>query len=225
MLLIPHRYAKDRFLFLLICILIFLIIGPLVEAHVGLRAFMDIFKSSVLLFSIYSISHKKRYLFIGASLALPFFVSIWMGYFIKIPAVEIAGNCFGIIFVGFTIHTIISYMLSQTDVTRDMIFAAVVVYLLMAVMWALIYLVIEGIHSGSFLIANEPLKQSRLAFFYYSFVTLTTLGYGDITPQTPFAGCVSVLEAVIGQVYLVCQVAWLVGMHVSRSHEKLSRRP
>jgi hypothetical protein len=55
-----------------------------------------------------------------------------------------------------------------------------------------------------------------LLFEYYSFVTLTTLGYGDITPLTKVAKAFSVLEAVVGQLYLVVVVAWFVGMHVSR---------
>ena len=55
-----------------------------------------------------------------------------------------------------------------------------------------------------------------LVFEYYSFVTLTTLGFGDITPLTRMAKAFSVLEAVIGQLYLVVVVAWFVGMHVSK---------
>ena len=56
---------------------------------------------------------------------------------------------------------------------------------------------------------------------YYSFVTLTTLSYGDITPLTKVAKAFSVLEAVVGQLYLVEEVAWLVGMHVYRKSGRL----
>ena len=52
-------------------------------------------------------------------------------------------------------------------------------------------------------------------FQYYSFVTITTLGYGDIAPITDVAKAFFVQEALIGQLYLVVAVAWLVGMHVS----------
>ena len=55
-----------------------------------------------------------------------------------------------------------------------------------------------------------------MVFQYYSFVTITTLGYGDITPVTEVAKTFSPLEAVVGQLYLVVVVAWLVGMHVSK---------
>jgi hypothetical protein len=55
-----------------------------------------------------------------------------------------------------------------------------------------------------------------MRFEYLSFVTITTLGYGDITPITDKASALVIIEAVVGQIYLVVLVAWLVGMHVSQ---------
>ena len=50
----------------------------------------------------------------------------------------------------------------------------------------------------------------------FGFITITTLGYGDITPLTNRASALALIEAVVGQMYLVVLVAWLVGMHVSQ---------
>ena len=58
------------------------------------------------------------------------------------------------------------------------------------------------------------------SFVYYSFVTLTTLGYGDITPLTREAGMFAYTEAMIGQLYLAILVARLIGMYVTSSHTK-----
>ena len=55
-----------------------------------------------------------------------------------------------------------------------------------------------------------------MRFEYFSFITITTLGYGDITPVTDKATALALIEAVVGQIYLVLLVAWLVGMHVSQ---------
>jgi voltage-gated potassium channel Kch len=55
-----------------------------------------------------------------------------------------------------------------------------------------------------------------MRFEYFSFVTITTLGYGDITPVTDKASALALIEAFVGQIYLVVLVAWLVGMYVSR---------
>jgi voltage-gated potassium channel Kch len=57
-------------------------------------------------------------------------------------------------------------------------------------------------------------------FIYYSFVTLTTLGYGDIVPVSPHARALSSLEAVIGQLFIAVLIARLVGMHIVHETEK-----
>jgi voltage-gated potassium channel Kch len=59
-------------------------------------------------------------------------------------------------------------------------------------------------------------REESMRFEYFSFMTITTLGYGDITPITDKATALALIEAVVGQVYMVVLVAWLVGMHVSQ---------
>ncbi len=94
--------------------------------------------------------------------------------------------------------------------------AAVVTYLLMALMWSFAYALLEFYQPGSFNSLEGLTRDSRQFFLYYSFVTLTTLGFGDITPLTEKAKALTILQAFIGQIYLVVILAWLVGMHVSR---------
>jgi hypothetical protein len=83
-------------------------------------------------------------------------------------------------------------------------------YLLAALMWAFVYTFLELIDPASFNIDMSRSQDYLLVFQYFSFVTLTTLGYGDITPVTEVAKAITVLEAVVGQLYLVVAVAWLV---------------
>ena len=91
------------------------------------------------------------------------------------------------------------------------------VYLLVAQLWALVYTFLDLIDPA---LINLPGGQGDfLLFEYYSFVTLTTLGYGDITPVSGLAQTFSILEAVVGQLYLVVVVAWFVGMLVARRSE------
>ena len=88
-----------------------------------------------------------------------------------------------------------------------------------AVIWFLIglgLLLLELAIPGSFSFPDAAVRNETVRFQYLSFVTITTLGYGDITPVTNKASALTLLEAVIGQIYMVVLVAWLVGMHVSR---------
>jgi voltage-gated potassium channel Kch len=64
------------------------------------------------------------------------------------------------------------------------------------------------------------MSTSRFFYPYGGTVTLTTLGFGDITPTTPLAQSVVILEAIIGQIYLIIQVSWLVGLYVAHTREQ-----
>ena len=83
-------------------------------------------------------------------------------------------------------------------------------------MWAFAYALLALLEPGSFNVTPNEGRGDFLVFHYYSIVTLTTLGYGDVTPLTEVARAISALEALVGQLYLVVVMAWLVGMHVSR---------
>lgn len=97
------------------------------------------------------------------------------------------------------------------DINR--LFGAVCIYLMFALIWALMYMLLDSYQSQSLtIVASDPFWE----YLYFSFVTLTTLGYGDIAPVTHPARVLASFEAVVGQFYLTILVAALVGMHVAR---------
>jgi hypothetical protein len=93
---------------------------------------------------------------------------------------------------------------------------AVAVYLLLAIMWARLYQLLELLSPGAFRVPDgESLTISNLT--YFSFVTLATLGYGDISPVNVVARNLAVLEGIIGQLYLVILISRLVTEGVEKS--------
>jgi len=213
---------EQRFLSLLIFIIALIILGPLFEEFVEIRILMDILWSGVFVSAIYAVSQKKHHILLGVFLALPMLGSIWSRYFVEYSAVQVVGSLCGAAFILFAMVQILIFIYKHKEVTKDLIIGAAVVYLLMAIMWTFIFSTVEILHPGSFTVPGNQDIQSSRHFLYYSFVTLTTLGYGDITPVTSLARSLCILEAVIGQLYLVVQVAWLVGVHVSQSMLKKS---
>jgi voltage-gated potassium channel Kch len=99
-------------------------------------------------------------------------------------------------------------------VDTDHLMAALSAYLLVGVFWGAIYVAVEEGIPGSLLAAGSrfPHGMDLSDGIYFSFVTLATLGYGDITPVTPIARGLAVFEAVVGQFYLAVLVARLVGL-------------
>ena len=167
---------KERFLFLLISILSFLVLSPLLRGFIGISILLKIFLTVVFITAIYTVSQKKHFFVIGSLLALPMLAAMWASYFVNIPSLLLVGDCFGILFFAFAVVNILSFVFKQHEVTLDVIYGAIVVYLLIAMMWALIFSLVESLQPGSFTLAQSQIQDSDFPFYYYSFVTITTLG-------------------------------------------------
>ena len=97
------------------------------------------------------------------------------------------------------------------DINR--LYGAACIYLMLALIWALLYVLLDSYQGQALTIANsDPFWE----YLYFSIVTLTTLGYGDIAPVTRAARVLTGFEAVVGQFYLTILVAALVGMLVAQ---------
>jgi voltage-gated potassium channel Kch len=109
----------------------------------------------------------------------------------------------------------------------DKIFAAICVYLLMGYAWTFIYALLEELQPGSFVALSAVAPNDYVARYmemrYLSFMTLTTVGYGDIVPHSPATRTLAALEAVAGQIYLTVLVARLVGLHIVHADKALPR--
>ena len=213
---------RDRFLFLLISLLSLILITPLFEGFLELATLLDIFITVIFLSSLYAVSQKRQSFRIAVGLLLPVIAGMWLIYFVHIPYLSLVGDCCAILFFAFTISIFLSSLFREDEVTLDVIYSAIVVYLLMALMWTFIFDVIEYLQPGSFLVTASPSQGSRIHFIYYSFVTITTVGYGDILPVSLTARAFSIMEMVVGQIYLVVLISRLVGINVAQS---MSNKP
>jgi hypothetical protein len=211
----PLSRSKERFLILICLILGLIVVVPILKGFAALRIFLDIFITAIYISMVYTVSHKKRHLYIGVLLAMAMLISLWLQYFQQSNLVFAIGRICGILLLIMVIINTLAFIFKSEDVTIEVIYAAILVYLLMALMWSFVYVLLELINSASFNVALSLEQGSQMWSIYYSFVTITTLGYGDITPATELASSFSILEAVVGQLYLVVVVARLVGMHVS----------
>ena len=208
-------FAAHRMVILLATILTLIIGKPLLAGIFNYRFIPDVMLTIIFVAAIYAISRRRVDVYISLGLAIPMFAGVWSSYWIENINLLMASQIFGVLFVAFTISRLTRYIFHEKEVTQEVIFAAVVVYLLMAITWAFLYLIQEFFRPGSI---SFPFDQSLdfYNFLYFSCVTITTLGYGDVLPLTQQASALAILEAITGQMYLVVVVAWLVGMYVSR---------
>jgi len=206
---------KGRFTKLLVLLLGMLVLAPLLEEFFHLLLLEDLFLTAVIIYATYACSRNKVLLIVAVCLALPAVALTWLSLVVDARWLAITGGLCDVAYIATIIVTILAYIFQQKDVRADMIAGAIVAYLLIAVMWAQIYSVLENIKPGHFSFPAGTLHATKSLLRYFSLVTITTVGYGDITPVTSGARAFANLEAVVGQLYLVILVAWLVGMHVS----------
>jgi hypothetical protein len=133
------------------------------------------------------------------------------------------------VFFGYVTWTELQSVLRQKEITGEAISMSISVYLLFGVTWAMLYAVIFELHPDAFSVGGAPLQASDPqhifpVFVYFSLTSLSTVGFGDITPMTLQSRYAAVAEAITGQFYLAILVSRLVGMQMNtsqtRAHEQ-----
>ena len=189
----------------------------------------------ILLSAVFAVSQSRTSVLIATLLALPAFLLHELRFLLGPDALLGASHVFSVCLLAYTIFVLLKYLFSSERVTLNTICAALCVYLLIGLLWANVYSLTEIVEPGAFVdnvaadaepvAADADRKAMRLDGvksiypLYFSLVTLTTLGYGDIVPTAPAARMLAAVEAVVGQLYLAVLVARLVGLHISQSRE------
>ncbi len=209
--------AEWRYRFLFLCLLLLAVLYPIVHSPVV----GDLMMALILLAVIYSVSRHRPKLFALCVLATPLAASLVMhnvSTFDQVFLPTLIGGM-AIAFLLFTLVVVLMDVLSKGEVTTDRLFGAMCVYLLLGVLWGFIYAILLRFDPSAFkgldfenLDESEPLIPILV---YFSFVTISTLGYGDITPATTVAGTLAWLESVTGQLYIAILVGRLVGLHLA----------
>jgi voltage-gated potassium channel len=145
-------------------------------------------------------------------------------------ALRIVADALSLALLGFTTLLMLNSLIYSRRVSPDTIIGGICVYLLIGLCFAMTFGLICDLEPGSIVEGEAPITRAMSGEFshatkllYYSFVTITTLGYGDITPRSELAQMLAVGEAIIGQLYLAIFVARLVALYVlgDRRHPRL----
>jgi hypothetical protein len=214
------RHEIGRFRFLLWSLMMMIGVRPLLDEWIGTRIWADvctdIFFASALIAGLHAISGQPRQLRISLLLASAILILASVHYTLHIQVLEKAQIGLSAIFLFQMLFMIGIHIEQENEVTIELIMAAACTYILIGMLWAYAYYLVESLHPDSFEAAEKPVEE-LWDFYYYSFVTLTTLGYGDILAISRPARALSILEAIIGQLYLAIMISRLVGLHASQA--------
>lgn len=217
---------KQRYKAMLLALLLMIVIYPALQTHLGTRLIFDVCRT--VLFSIaFAIIWRDRSLRIaGLVLGTPAIVGVWMNltHDTEPPApVQAAYFLVIALFLSTTIVAILRGVYQRETVTLDSIYAAFCSYLLIGIVFANLYALLEVVTPGSFSMTEslqgkfESLVGSHYLLVYFSMITLTTVGFGDITPANEASRGLALMEAVLGQFYIAVLVAELIGRRVAQA--------
>ena len=217
-----HELLRGRSIFLLVSLLLLFLIDPVFSAGgVGI-ALSELLFSVVLLTSVYTLSLRRSHAWIAVLLAAPAIASVWIAVFVPSIILRVAALVLLLLFLVYTLTLTLWRVFTAETVTGDTIAAALNVYLMAGFAWSSVYTILFILSPDAFHVPEPPAQDGLFltpvrfqAFVYFSFVTLTTVGYGDILPMSRAARAFANLEAILGQFYLAVLVARLVSQHAS----------
>lgn len=211
-----HQFPRYSFLGLFLTLVALLLVPDFFRKNFELAH--TLIWSTSLLVGLWLVTRKRHMLLIGSLLVIPCLILSWLSLPKASSSWLFAYTLMAVIFVLFILGHLLCFVIVTRRVSSDLIFASLCAYLLIGLVWAQVYLMMELSFPGAFSINNDVvLSFSTLPrqFIYYSFVTLTTLGYGDIVPVIPLAQSWASMEAVMGQLYLAIIVARLMGLYIA----------
>ncbi|MBI1816354.1 MAG: two pore domain potassium channel family protein [Deltaproteobacteria bacterium] len=165
---------------------------------------------------------RRRRRLVGWALAASAVTERVWAFFAPSPELVVVGSVSWLLFFSYVTWSLLRSLLKQREVTGETITLSVSIYLLLGICWGLLYVVIFARHPEAFQFPTPTPSDIGEAYrfpilLYFSFTTLSTIGYGDITPLTLQARYAAVAEGITGQFYLAILVARLVGMQMSRA--------
>jgi hypothetical protein len=208
---------------LLASLLGLVVLYPLLGAAADTRLLLHLFFTLVFFAALLVVFIDRRHRVVATVLGVPTVVGLWTGYFLpdvpRLP-VAVAFHVLASLFFAFTILVVLGEVFREKGVTTDSVCGALCGYVLMGLVFGHFYNIIELQSPGSFRGDDfaAPLADDRRHYLltYFSFITLTTVGFGDISPGTNATRGLAAVEAILGQFYIAVLVATIIGKRIGR---------
>jgi len=214
------RFLRFSMVELLVALALLFFFLPFTQEFEAGTYIESILLSIVLLSAVLAVAGRRRALTIAILLAIPTLVARWSNHFrpdLVPPEAFLVGGLLVFIFVaGHILH----FVLRAPSVTTEVLCASISAYVILGLIWTIAYWLVDEIVPNAFAFTSgvkEPMRGFNA--FYFSFVTLSTVGYGDITPVARVARMLAALEAMTGLLYVAVLIARLVSLYSPRKSD------
>ena len=218
-----QRRPKPIFRFSVSCFLGVLVLNILISPFLDqLRSGLLIetmLMTLILLFALLSIAGGRRAL-LGVVLVAPAVLGEWLIFWRPETLIQLMTRGAGLLFIGFFVVQVLRFIVYAPRVDSEVLCAAVAGYLLAGLAWSLAYALVGRLDPNSFVFTLGPKSSESMNGFtalYFSFITLSTVGYGDIIPVSGVARMLAIVEAIFGMFYVTLLIARLVSLYSSNT--------
>lgn len=221
----------DSYAGMLVSIIMLIIFSPFIDRTFSGFVIMDLLFGCVIFVGFASLYMEKRKIFLGVAILVIALIIDLSNHKGTTSLQIVISSSLELVFLGYITIKMLSNILSAKRVTHNEIYGALCVYFLMGIIWALIYYLIEFTWPGSYSslpqisVPGEITFETSMNIFstllYFSYITITSVGYGDCTPLTIMSRGFSNIEAVFGQLYLILIVSRLVGLCLQDRRQKV----
>jgi hypothetical protein len=214
----PRRLKFRRFstVELLVALALLFFFFPFVEEVKGGDVIVSILLSLVLLSAVLAVADRKGVFFMAIVLATPAIAGRWINHFrpdlVPPPVFLIAG----LALIAFVVANLLRFVLRAPSVNTEVLCASISAYLMLGLLWTVAYWLVAQVTPNAFAFNTATgTKETMAGFnaFYFSFITLSTVGYGDITPVSRIARWLAATEAMTGLLYVTVLIARLVSLY------------
>jgi Ion channel len=212
------RFRRITTVELLIALALLFFSFPFVEEVKDGDIIVSILLSLVLLSAVFAVADRKRVFFIALVLSIPAIAGRWINHFrpdLVPPPVFLTA---GLVLIAFVVANLLRFVLRAPSVSAQVLCASISAYLMLGLLWTLAYWLVDQLTpGGAFAFNTVTGTHSIRGFnaFYFSFITLSTVGYGDITPVSKVARMLAAMEAMTGLLYVAVLIARLVAIYSS----------
>ena len=207
------RFSVRRFLAALVLLLV---ATPIIEDLKQGAMVETALATLVVCMGVLAVGARRRTLVLAVFLVVPAIGVNWAHHVWPDHHLVEAGMAFRLIFLVFVVINLLGFILRAPQVNSDVLCAGISIYLLLGVIWAIAYRLVDALNPEAFAYSVPPAASHTMTRFnaiYFSYITLTTVGYGDITPVSPIARMLAIMEAMSGTLFVGILIARLVSLY------------
>lgn len=208
-----YRFSMAGFLGSLI---VLLVTEPLI-AHLKNASMVEaLLLTLVLLSAVQAVGHKRRVLVVSAVLSSPVVLGRWLFEALHRNALPEIYLVSGLLFIAFIIVQLLRYVLRAPRVDSEVLCAGIATYLMLGLLWSFAFKLVDWLSPAAFALDGVPthhVMRADFTSFYFSLITLTTVGYGDFTPVSNAARMLASLEALTGTMFVAVLISRLVAVY------------